>query len=108
MTCRAVQCGHGQDSSDQRCPVSHGFPVGQMVTSRMDRMLVKSEAWLDNRLPLTRRASPDCHISGGLRHGLPATAERTGWPRYPRGCTILPMSNSAYLFGKLCNARQSA
>lgn len=50
-----------------------GSRVGQMVISGMDRVLVKSEAWADNRLPLTDAELGEYPHPGpsGLAHLLP-------------------------------------
>lgn len=41
-----------------------GSRVGQMVISGVDTMLVKSEAWADNRLPLTDAELGECPYPG--------------------------------------------
>lgn len=55
MTCGAVKSSVDMTKSAMTSGVQSimGSRVGQMVISGVDRVLVKSEAWADNRLPLT-------------------------------------------------------
>lgn len=51
-----------------------GSRVGQMVISGVDTVLVKSEAWADNRLPLTDAELGECPYPGpmlGPPHSCP-------------------------------------
>jgi hypothetical protein len=55
-----------------------GSRVGQMVISGVDRVLVKSEAWADNRLPLTEAELGEYPYPGpsGLQPGSPPASVR--------------------------------
>lgn len=88
-----------------------GSRVGQIVISGVDRVLVKSEAWADNRLPLTDAelaliaTSPEGSDTASLQQ---QRQERSYFFRL--GSLSERLRNQAYehSLGKLCNARQSA
>lgn len=89
-----------------------GSRVGQMVMSGVDRVLVKSEAWADNRLPLTDAelaliATPleDSDMASSLQQ---QRQEQNYFVRL--GSLSERLRNHAYehSLGKLQNARQNA
>ncbi|XP_052048790.1 perilipin-3 isoform X1 [Apodemus sylvaticus] len=88
-----------------------GSRVGQMAISGMDRVLVKSEAWADNRLPLTDAelaliaTSPEDSDMASLQQ---QRQEQNYFVRL--GSLSERLRNHAYehSLGKLRNARQSA
>uniref|UniRef100_A0A8I5ZWT7 Perilipin n=1 Tax=Rattus norvegicus TaxID=10116 RepID=A0A8I5ZWT7_RAT len=103
VTCGAVKSSVDMTKSAMTSGVQSimGSRVGQMVISGVDRVLVKSEAWADNRLPLTDTelaligTSPEGADTASLQQ-LGSLSER--------------LRNHAYehSLGKLCNVRQSA
>ncbi|XP_031204567.1 perilipin-3 isoform X2 [Mastomys coucha] len=88
-----------------------GSRVGQMVISGMDRLLVTSEAWADNRLPLTDKEL--ALIATSLEDSDMASLQQQRQEQnyFVRlGSLSERLRNHAYehSLGKLRNARQSA
>ncbi|XP_032756641.1 perilipin-3 [Rattus rattus] len=113
VTCGAVKSSVDMTKSAMTSGVQSimGSRVGQMVISGVDRVLVKSEAWADNRLPLTDTelaliaTSPEGADTASLQQ---QRQERSYFVRL--GSLSERLRNHAYehSLGKLCNVRQSA
>lgn len=113
VTCGAVKSSVDMTKSAVTSGVQSimGSRVGQMVISGVDRVLVKSEAWADNRLPLTDTelaliaTSPEGADTASLQQ---QRQERSYFIRL--GSLSERLRNHAYehSLGKLCNVRQSA